>query len=151
MDLNFKISEFLNSVSGSWKMSHPRLPEISQISGLPHHPADSQHCKICQISKISREWEHRDLEWKQSVNYVNEKTFWLVYVVRWVRSLMLVGRCQWPWNSFKMLSMASSKSWIQTNRIHSVHDGIKIQLSMPDFDWSRKIQIISDEVDAFRE
>ena len=85
------------------------------------------------------------------VNYVNEKTFWLVYVVRWVRSLMLVGRCQWPWNLFKMLSMASSKSWIQTNRIHSVHDGIKIQLSMPDFDWSRKIQIISDEVDAFKE
>ena len=27
-------------------MSHPRLPEISQISGLPHHQADSQHCKI---------------------------------------------------------------------------------------------------------
>ena len=138
-------------MSGSWKMSHPRLPEISQISGLPHQPADSQHCKI---SKISREWEHRDLEWKQSVNYVNEKTFWLVPC----RQVSLKPDAGWKMSvamkfiqDAKQLSMASSKSWIQTNRIHSVHDGIKIQLSMPDFDWSRKIQIISDEVDAFKE
>ena len=140
-------------MSGSWKMSHPRLPEISQISGLPHHQADSQHCKICKFQKFLESENIVISSENKIVNYVNEKTFWLVNVVRWVRSQMLIGRCPWwPWNSFKMLlSMASSKSWIQTNRIHSVHDGIKIQLSMPDFDWSRKIQIISDEVDAFKE
>ena len=62
-------------------MSHPRLPEISQISVLPHHQADSQYCKILQISKISREWEHRDLEWKQDRELCKWKNF-------------LIGQCR---------------------------------------------------------
>ena len=60
-------------------MSHPRLPEISQISGLPHHSELTVNiAQICKISKISTEWEHRDLE---IVNYVNEKNF-------------LIGQCR---------------------------------------------------------
>ena len=62
-------------------MSHPRLPEISQISVLPHHQADSQHCKICKFQKFLESENIVISSENKIVNYVNEKNF-------------LIGQCR---------------------------------------------------------
>ena len=59
-------------------MSHPRLPEISQISGLPHR---SQHCKICRFQKFLESENIVISSENKIVNYVNEKNF-------------LIGQCR---------------------------------------------------------
>ena len=106
-----------------------------------------------QISKISREWEHRDLEWKQDRELCKWKKLsdWSMSSCESEAWCWLDGRCQWPWNSFKMLSLASQSLEYKPTEFIQCTKELKKHFSMPDFDLTTKIQILSDEVDAFRE
>ena len=84
-------------------MSHPRLPEISQISGLPHHhhPADSQHCKICKFPKFLESVNIVISSENKIVNYVNEKNF-------------LIGQC-------RHVSPKPDAGWMVDVSGHEIH------------------------------